>query len=262
MRRSISVIIPAYNEEKRLPATLERIGSYLESSAWGFSEIIVVDDGSCDGTVQVARGAGARVLQNPGNCGKGYAVAHGMLAARGEWALLTDADLAAPIDELEKLWLAAERGNAQGAIGSRALDRSLIGVHQSPLREFAGRLFNVVVRLLTGLRFRDTQCGFKLFEASAAKEIFSRQRLHGFGFDVEALYLARRLGYRVVETAVRWSDVSGTTVSMWRGITAYLDPLRVSWNGWRGRYATPGPGATTHEPAAPDEPVPRLRKSA
>jgi len=236
LRRSISIIIPAYNEEKRLPATLQAVQEYLGREPWEFTEIIVVDDGSRDGTQQVAYRADARVLTNPGNQGKGYSVRHGMLEARGEWALLSDADLSAPIGELEKLWNSAAGENAAVAIGSRALDRSLVGVHQPLLRESVGRFFNVMMRLVTGLPFRDTQCGFKLFEARAAREIFSRQRLDGFGFDVEVLYIARQLGYKCLEVPVRWNDVAGTKVSLWRGLAAFLDPIKVRWNGITGKY--------------------------
>ena len=236
MRRSISIIIPAYNEERRLPHTLDKVRAYLEANPWEFAEIVVVDDGSRDATAEVARRAGARVLQNAGNRGKGYTVRHGMLEAKGEWALFTDADLSAPIEDLERLWAAAERERAQVAIGSRALDRSLVGVHQPFFREAMGRLFNIVMRMVTGLPFRDTQCGFKLFEAAAAREIFARQRLDGFGFDVEVLYIAKSLGCPSIEVAVRWNDVAGTKVTLLRGMKAYLDPLQVRWNGVRGRY--------------------------
>ena len=236
MRRSISIIIPAYNEERRLPHTLEKVRGYLAANSWEFAEIVVVDDGSRDATAEVARRAGARVLQNPGNRGKGYTVRHGMLEAKGEWALFTDADLSAPIEDLERLWAAAERERAQVAIGSRALDRSLVGVHQPFFREAMGRLFNIVMRMGTGLPFRDTLCGFKLFEVAAAREIFARQRLDGFGFDVEVLYIAKSLGCRAIEVAVRWNDVAGTKVTLLRGMKAYLDPLQVRWNGVRGRY--------------------------
>jgi glycosyltransferase involved in cell wall biosynthesis len=242
LTRSISIIIPAYNEEKRLPAALRQVIEYLRRGGWPFAEILVVDDGSADGTVQVAERMHAeypdlRVLRNPGNRGKGYAVRHGMLECRGAWALFTDADLSAPIEELDKLWQAAEQGGVSVAVGSRALDRGLIGVHQSWFRENAGRLFNLSMRLITGLPFRDTQCGFKLFEAGAAREIFRRQLLDGFGFDVEVLFIARRLGYRGVEVPVKWNDVQGTKVSTLRGLAAFLDPLRVRWNQFRGRYA-------------------------
>jgi glycosyltransferase involved in cell wall biosynthesis len=236
LRRSISIIIPAYNEEKRLPATLMTVQSYLVKSHWEFAEIVVVDDGSRDGTVSAAERAGARVLQNPGNRGKGYSVRHGMLKARGEWALFSDADLSAPIDDLEVLWKAARDAQAQVVAGSRAIDRSLVGVHQPLFRELSGRFFNVAMRAITGLPFRDTQCGFKLFETSAAREIFRRQTLDGFGFDVEVLFLAERLGYRTIEAPVRWNDVPGTKVSLWLGIKGFADPLKVRWNQIRGKY--------------------------
>ena len=168
MRRSVSIIIPAYNEEKRLPATLERIRGYLRAVAWEFAEIVVVDDGSRDATRMIAEKGGARVLVNPGNRGKGYSVRHGMLEAKGEWALLTDADLSAPIEELEKLWSAAAETGAAVVFGSRALDRRLIGVRQPVFRDFSGRFFNLVMRAVTGLPFRDTQCGFKMFRREAA----------------------------------------------------------------------------------------------
>ncbi len=209
---------------------------YLKGAAWDFSEIIVVDDGSRDKTAAVAKAAGARVLSNPGNRGKGYSVRHGMMEAKGDWALFTDADLSAPIEELETLWKAVEREAASGAIGSRALNRQLIGVRQPLFRELMGRVFNLVMRLITGLPYQDTQCGFKLFETGAAREIFRRQLLDGFGFDVEVLFIARRLGYRTLEVPVHWNDVAGTTVSLMRGVAAFLDPLKVRWNGILGRY--------------------------
>lgn len=236
MRRSLSIIIPAYNEERRLPSTLRAVEDYLSKTVWEFSEVIVVDDGSLDATASVATAAGARVLPNPGNHGKGYSVRHGMLEAKGEWALFTDADLSAPIEELDKLWGAVEREHAQVAFGSRALDRSLVGVHQSAFRENVGRLFNMLMRLETGLPFHDTQCGFKLFETCAAREVFRKQRLDGFGFDVEVLYIACHLGYRTLEVPVKWNNVEGTKVSAWRGLTAFLDPLKVRWNGATGKY--------------------------
>ncbi len=236
MRRSISIIIPAYNEEKRLPATLVRIQDYLHRSGWDYAEVIVVNDGSRDDTAGVAQRAGVRVIDNPGNRGKGYTVRHGMLEAQGDWALFSDSDLSSPIEELEKLWAAAERDQAAVVIGSRAVDRSMIGVRQPLFRDLMGRLFNLVMRLITGLSFRDTQCGFKLFQTKAAQSIFSRQQLDGFGFDVEVLYIARRLGYKCLEVPVRWNDVAGTKVSLWRGIAAFFDPLKVRWNSFTCKY--------------------------
>jgi len=241
LNRSVSIVIPAYDEEKRLPGTLERITSYLKSGSWKFSEVIVVDDGSRDGTVRVAeefraRVPPVRVLRNPGNRGKGYSVRHGMMKAKGEWTLFTDADLSTPIEELEKLWTAAQEARAQVAIGSRALNRSLIGVHQPFFRESAGKVFNVAARIVTGLPFWDTQCGFKLFEAGAAREIFRRQRLERFGFDVEVLFIARKLGYSTIEVPVRWNDMAGTKVGAATGLAAFLDPLRVRLHQLRGKY--------------------------
>jgi dolichyl-phosphate beta-glucosyltransferase len=238
---SLSIVIPAYNEEGRLGATLERVDTYLRSGAWSFTEILVVDDGSRDRTVAVAESfagktANLRILRNPGNRGKGYSVRNGMLEARGEWTLFSDADLSAPIEELDKLWLAADEAQAKVAIGSRALDRSLVGVHQSPLRESAGRLFNLGARLISGLPFKDTQCGFKLFETAAARRIFARQQLERFGFDVEVLFIARLLGYRSIEVPVRWNNVAGTKVGTLSGLAAFLDPLRVRIHGWQGKY--------------------------
>jgi glycosyltransferase involved in cell wall biosynthesis len=208
----------------------------LSRAPWDFSEIVVVDDGSQDGTAELARRSGARLIANPGNRGKGFTVRNGILQAQGEWVLFSDAGLSSPIEELEKLWRITEKESADVAIGSRALDRSLIGVYQPFFRDRVGRLFNLVMRLSTGLPFHDTQCGFKLFEARAAKEIFSRQHLNGFGFDVEALYIARRLGFKCLEVPVKWNDVAGTKVSMWRGVAAFLDPIQVRWNGLTGKY--------------------------
>lgn len=239
---SISIVIPAYNEERRLGASLAAVDAYLERRGFGFAEILVVDDGSTDSTASVVERFGAehprvRLLRNPGNRGKGYSVRHGVLEAKGEWVLFTDADLSAPIEELEKLIAATCQQKADIAIGSRALDRSLIEEHQSFFRETAGRIFNLLLRLLTGLPFHDTQCGFKLYRREAAQEVFRRQRLERFGFDAEVLYIARKLGYRCVEVPVRWSHSAGTKVRMLRdSLDMFLDLLRVRWNDVRGRY--------------------------
>jgi glycosyltransferase involved in cell wall biosynthesis len=235
------VIVPAYNEEQRLPASLDRITSFLAAEHFGEYEIIVVDDGSRDSTAALVERYSAahpsvRLVRNPGNRGKGYAVRNGMLAARGEWRLFSDADLSSPIEDLFRLFAAAREGRAAIAIGSRALDRSLVSVHQSALREYSGKLFNVVVRIFSGLPFRDTQCGFKLYRRDAAEAIFPLQLLDGFSFDVEDLFIARRLGFRAVEVPVRWANAEGTKVSARAGAQSFLDVLRVRWYSWRGRY--------------------------
>lgn len=226
--RSLSVVIPAYNEEKRLPDTLRRVQEWLGGQALDFSESIVVDDGSRDNTVGIAEEcSGVRVLRNPGNRGKGYAVRHGMLEARGEWILYSDADLSAPIEDAANLYRAAIDSSAVIAIGSRAIDRSLVSVHQSGFREWGGRVFNVVMRLVTGLKFRDTQCGFKLYRRDAAQTVFSRQKLDGFSFDVEDLYIAKKAGLKAIEVPVRWANVEGTKVSMGGAVKSFTDLLKI-----------------------------------
>ena len=234
-------MIPAYNEERRLPATLDTVLAWLNGSAFADAEVVVVDDGSRDGTAALvearsAADARVRLLRNPGNRGKGYAVRHGMLEARGGWILFSDADLSAPIEELPKLLAAAQERNAAVAIGSRALDRSLIGVHQSQWREVSGMVFNLLMRVITGLPFADTQCGFKLYRSDAARQVFERQRLDGFGFDVEDLFIAHRLGLAAIEIPVKWNNVEGTKVGLTQGLRSFLDLLVIRWNGIRGRY--------------------------
>lgn len=241
MIRSISIIVPAYNEQARLPETIRRILDYLADSEWIFHEILIVDDGSTDRTVEVAAvfangNPNVRVLRNPGNRGKGYSVRHGMMEARGEWRLFTDADLSAPIEELDRLWRAMGRDDSQVAIGSRALDRSLIGVHQPRMRERAGKVFNAVMRRVVGLRFADTQCGFKLFQGAASLEIFPRQTQERFGFDVEILYIAKKHGLRISEVPVRWNHVDGSKVGMLTGLHAFAELAAVRWNDLLGRY--------------------------
>jgi dolichyl-phosphate beta-glucosyltransferase len=235
----ISIIVPSYNEERRLPETLERIAAYARASGQEM-EILVVDDGSTDGTAAVAesfRGkfGALRLLSNGVNRGKGYSVRHGMMEARGRIVLFTDADLSAPIEEADKLFAALEAHDV--AIGSRALDRGLISVHQSRFREFAGIIFNAIVRLCLRLPFVDTQCGFKAFRREPCRIIFEQQRIERFGFDPELLYLARRHGLRAVEIPVRWGHSSATKVSMFRdSLQMFLDVLVIRWNAIAGRY--------------------------
>jgi len=234
-------VIPAYNEERRLPSTLDTVLAWLNASAFADAEVLVVDDGSGDGTAALVEARSAadprvRLLRNPGNRGKGYAVRHGMSEARGVWILFSDADLSAPIEELPKLLGVAQEKKAAVAIGSRALDRSLIGVHQSRWRELSGIIFNLLMRVLTGLPFADTQCGFKLYRREAARQVFERQRLDGFGFDVEDLFIARRLGLVAIEVPVKWNNVEGTKVGLTQGLRSFLDLLVIRWNGIRGLY--------------------------
>lgn len=234
-----SIVIPAYNEAQRLPKTLETLLSYIDTSPDDW-EIIVVDDGSTDDTYQVAHRHAAsevvRVIQNPGNRGKGFSVRHGMLEARGEWRLFSDADLSTPIQDIETLLAAAVRQDAAIAIGSRALDRSLVTIRQSAFRESSGRFFNLLVRLLTGLPFQDTQCGFKLYREDAAKQVFSRQLLDGFSFDVEDLVIGAHLRIRTIEVPVRWENAEGTKVSLAAGLQSFADLFRIYWNQLSGRY--------------------------
>lgn len=235
----LSVIIPAYNEELRLPATLERIAAYLQASGRE-AEILVVDDGSKDRTAAVAeslrgRIPSLRVVSNGVNRGKGYSVRHGMQEARGRIALFTDADLSAPIEEAGKLIDALETYDV--AIGSRAMDRSLISVHETPFREFAGIIFNKIVRIILWLPFVDTQCGFKAFRRERCSIIFDQQTIERFGFDPELLYLARHHGLRAVEIPVRWGHSPATKVSMLRdSLQMFVDVFKIRWNSLLGRY--------------------------
>ena len=235
----LSIIIPSYNEEARLPTTLGRIAAYIAASGRE-AEVLVVDDGSKDRTAAVAeefreRLSRLRVLSNGVNRGKGFSVRHGMLEARGHIVLFTDADLSAPIEEADKL--IAALGDNDVAIGSRALDRSLISVHESRFREFAGIVFNTIVRIILRLPFVDTQCGFKAFRRERCRILFEEQRIEGFGFDPELLYLARRHGLRSVEIPVRWGHSPATKVNMFHdSIQMFLDIFTIRWNAVRGRY--------------------------
>lgn len=235
----LSIIIPSYNEELRLPATLERIADYLQTYK-GTAEVLVVDDGSKDGTAEVAeyfriKIPTLRVVSNGVNRGKGFSVRHGMQEARGRVALFTDADLSAPIEEAGKLIDALETHDV--AIGSRAMDRSLISVHESPFREFAGIVFNKIVRVILWLPFVDTQCGFKAFRRETCRILFEQQRIERFGFDPELLYLARHHGLRTVEIPVRWGHSPATKVSMLGdSIQMFIDVFTIRWNALKGCY--------------------------
>jgi dolichyl-phosphate beta-glucosyltransferase len=239
----LSIVIPAYNEEKRLPRALERIHEYFSQRVGGLDaiEVLVVDDGSADSTAKIAqewagRVPGWRLVSNGVNRGKGFSVRHGMLEARGRIALFTDADLSSPIEESEKL-LAAIASGCDFAIGSRAVDRSLIAVRQALARELAGMIFNGFVRFFTGLPFHDTQCGFKAFLREPARVVFEQQHIEGFGFDPEMLFLAIRHGMRGAEVPVRWANDPATKVRVVRdSIRMFSDLLVIRWNLLLGRY--------------------------
>ena len=238
---ALSIIIPSYNEELRLPASLGLIADYINKSGRD-TEVLVVDDGSTDQTAAVAENFRARIrrfriVPNGENRGKGYSVRHGMTEARGDIVLFTDADLSAPIEEADKLIAAMETETYDVAIGSRALDRNLITVHESGFREFAGIIFNKIVRAVLWLPFVDTQCGFKAFRRERCKIIFEQQRIERFGFDPELLYLARHHGLKSVEIPVRWAHSPATKVNMLRdSVQMFLDVFTIRWNSMRGRY--------------------------
>jgi dolichyl-phosphate beta-glucosyltransferase len=235
-----SIIIPAYNEGARVGATLEKVLAHVAKLGWD-AEIIAVDDGSRDNTVEIIRGYAEknprlRLLQNPGNRGKGYSVRNGMLHAQGELLLFSDADLSAPIEEADKLF-GAIAGGADIAIGSRWLRRDLQTQRQPFYRQIFGRIFNLMLRITLGLTFKDTQCGFKAFTRDAAMQIFPLQKIERWGFDPELLYLARKLKFKVAEVPVEWAHSEGTRISPLRdGTRMFLEMLKIRWNAITGKY--------------------------
>lgn len=240
----LSVVIPVYNERDRISSTLPRVFEYLRGYVEP-CELIVVDDGSTDGTPDRVRelirnAPNACLISDAANHGKGYAVRKGMLEARGQYLLFSDADLSAPIAEADRL-LEPLKNGYDVVIGSRALKREWIQVRQSWVRENAGKLFNLALRCITQLPFEDTQCGFKGFRREAARRIFPLQIIPGFGFDAELLYIAKKLGCRTLEVPVHWAHSEGTKVRMWRdGRRMVMDLVRIRWNDARGRYSGAG----------------------
>ena len=238
----LSIVIPAFNESLRVGKTLDEVRKYAESKPFE-TEFVLVDDGSSDDTLKILQDFQSlwprtRVLCNEVNRGKGYSVKQGILKARGAVILFTDADLSAPIEEADKLIAALESGAADAAIGSRALDRKLIGVHQPLRRELAGRFFNLLVRLFTGLKLHDTQCGLKLFRRGSTRQAFEMQRVERFGFDPEVLFLIKHLGGTIVEVPVRWNDNPATKVHFLRDSThMFLDLLVLRWRALTGQYS-------------------------
>ncbi|GFE62158.1 dolichyl-phosphate beta-glucosyltransferase [Geobacter sp. AOG2] len=237
---SLSIIIPAYNEEKRLPPYLASVLEYLEHGDRPY-EVIIVDDGSHDATAEVVarfmqENTRVKLIRLPGNRGKGYAVKTGMLRASGNLRLFTDADGATPITELERLQKAIADG-ADVAIASRAMkdDSCLVNAHLH--RKVIGRIFHFIVTALMVQGIRDTQCGFKLFTADAAETVFSLQRIDDFGFDVEALYLCKHNDYRIAEVPVNWTDIAGSKVSLVRdSLRMFTDIFRIRFFDLTGAY--------------------------
>jgi dolichyl-phosphate beta-glucosyltransferase len=236
----LSIVVPAFNEGERIGNSIRQIDAFMRQSPIP-CELIVVDDGSRDNTSEIvsqAKVEGLRLVTNAENHGKGYTVRQGVLAASGTYVLFTDADLSAPIDEASKLFDVAMKQGADIVIGSRAVDRSYIEKHQSPVRELGGIVFNLMVRMLLGLRLHDTQCGFKLFERQKCGPIFAMQTTSGFGFDAELLFLAKRRGLKICETPVRWSHAEGSKVSFLRdGLRMFSDLVRIRWNAVMGKYS-------------------------
>ena len=235
-----SLIIPAYNESARLGGTLERVLAYVHAQGWN-AEVIVVNDGSRDNTAEIIKSFAAndpilRLVENPGNRGKGYSVRNGMLNAHGEVLLFSDADLSSPIEEAPKLLAALDQG-ADIAIGSRWL-RSETQTQRQPLhRQLFGRIFNLLLRLTLGLKFKDTQCGFKAFKQPAARAIFPLQKIERWGFDPEILFLARKFSFKVKEIPVVWGHSGGTRINpLVDGARMFQEMLRVRWYDLTGKY--------------------------
>ncbi|HEX8814383.1 MAG TPA: dolichyl-phosphate beta-glucosyltransferase [Terriglobales bacterium] len=240
METTYSIILPAYNEQARIAATLEKILAHAADRRWNV-ELLVVNDGSTDETAAiVSRYAvdhrALRLLDNPANRGKGYSVRNGILHARGDILLFSDADLSSPIEEADKLFAAIAEGT-DIAIGSRWVDPRL-QIRKQPLhRRIFGRIFNLALRIILGLRFKDTQCGFKAFTRRSAQALFTLQKIDRWGFDPELLFLARKFGFSVHEVPVAWSHREGTRIQPLRdGIRMFGELLKVRWYMLTGNY--------------------------
>jgi len=236
----LSLIIPAYNEEKRLLPTLERVCAYLSTKDFPY-EIVVVDDGSTDNTLQITKSIAnnnnhINILSNERNSGKGYSVRRGMLSARGEYVFFTDADLSTPIEEIEKCLPYLVNGY-DVVIGSRSMPGADIIVHQPWYREKMGKIFNFMVNVVLLRGIVDTQCGFKGFKRDVAKKVFSRCRIDGFSFDVEALYLSRKFDYKIKELPIRWENSTLSKVSpVKHSIQMFKDLLGIKMKDLQGYY--------------------------
>ena len=236
----LSVIIPAYNEERRILCTLNKIQKYLDINFPDY-EIIVVDDGSMDRTIESVnlfsqQNNRINLIKNGVNRGKGYSVKNGFLYAKGDYVLFTDADLSTPIEDIEKL-LPYFRDGYDITIGSRALKDSDVQIHQPWYRETMGKIFNFLVRILAVRGFKDTQCGFKCFTKQSALDICKRQNMERFSFDVEMLYIAKRLGYRIKEVPITWLNQPETKVNAIKdSVSMFIDLFRIRVNDARGKY--------------------------
>ena len=237
----VSVVLPAYNEARRILSSLEQVDDHFRKRGFSY-EIVVVDDGSTDDTRAVVEEAQAkysslRFMTNDRNRGKGFSVRHGVMEARGQFVLFSDADLSAPIEESDKLLNPLREERLELTLGSRSLDRRLIGIHQPWMREQSGRIFNLCVRWILGLNFADTQCGFKAFRRESLVPVFQRMRVMGFGFDPEMLFVAKAYGLRMREIPVRWNHAAGSKVSFVSdAILMFFDLIRIRWYNFRGCY--------------------------
>src|SRR5579864_6350278 len=253
-----SIVIPAYNEGARLGATLEKVLAYVREQKLD-AEVIVVNDGSRDDTADIVREFAQRdprlrLVENPGNRGKGFSVRNGILNAHGEVILFSDADLSSPIEEMPKL-LAALRDGADIAMGSRWLRAEMQTQRQPFHRQVFGRVFNLLLRITLGLQFADTQCGFKAFTRPAALTIFPLQRIERWGFDPEILFLARKFHFKIKEVPVLWGHSGGTRIHPLKdGSRMFLEMLRVRWYDLTGKY---NGNPATPSPALPQGPAPR-----
>jgi dolichyl-phosphate beta-glucosyltransferase len=237
---SYSIIIPAYNESQRIAASLNKIIAYTSEQKW-MTEILVVNDGSRDNTSDIVREYAkshpqVRLIENPGNRGKGYTVRHGMSQATGEILLFTDADLSSPIQESKKLFAAIQAG-ADVAIGSRWLQAELQTERQPLHRQLFGRIFNLLLRIILGLKYKDTQCGFKAFTRKAALALFPRQRIERWGFDPELLFLSQKYGLQIAEVPVEWAHDDRSKINpVVDGFKMFVEMLRIRWADVTGKY--------------------------
>ena len=236
----LSIVIPAYNEANRIPQTLETILAYMDARDHA-SELIVVDDGSRDNTVAVVKEIvekreNVQVLENINNRGKGYSVRRGMLAATGNYRLFSDSDLSTPIEEMERFFEYHKQGY-DVCIGSRSLPDSNVEIHQPWYRENMGKIFGLLQKIFLLKGIVDSQCGFKSFTKNAAEFIFPRQKIEGFCFDVEILYIAQKNGFKVHEVPITWRNSPDTRVgALSDSSQMFLDLLRIRIDGWKGAY--------------------------